>query len=91
MFSIQAIAFSVFRDRGSEMELQGGAEEKLWPRLRRRRRSGAEEKATPKMGCPRCTEASGGGGAAREAPWRRGEGERRPAVGTNGGDGARVE
>ena len=34
-----------------------------------------------KMGCPEATGARGDGGAAREALWRRGEGERRPAVG----------
>ena len=44
-----------------------------------------------KMGCPEYKEARGGGGAAGEALWRRGEGERPPAVGTKGGGGARVE
>ena len=56
---------------------------------RRRRRSGAEVMTTPKMGCPENKEAKGGRGTAREAQWRRGDGERRPAVGTKGGGGAR--
>ena len=42
------------------------------------------------MGCPQSTEARGGGGMAGGGRWRRGEGERRPAVGTKGGDGTRV-
>ena len=57
---------------------------------RRRRRGGAEVMATPKMGSLRSTEAKGGGGMAGGGLWRRGEGERRPAVGTKGGGGARV-
>ena len=44
----------------------------------------------PKMGSPEHKEPSGGGGAAGAARWRRGDDERRPAVGTNGGDGVRV-
>ena len=47
--------------------------------------------ARPKMGCPESTEARGSGGMACGGRWRRGEGERRPAVETNGGGGARVK
>ena len=38
----------------------------------------------PKMGCSEHQHAIGGGGAAWEALWRRGEGEQRPDVEKNG-------
>ena len=77
----------------TEQRAKGAATEEAATGLERRRRrrgGGAEARVKPKMGSPEYKELSGGGGAAREAPWRRGDDERRPAVGTNGGDGARV-
>ena len=52
--------------------------------------SGAEATTIAKMGCPEATGARGGGGAAGEALWRRGDRTRRPAVEVERGGGARV-
>ena len=48
-------------------------------------------RATTKMGRPEYQEVRGGGAKAQAALWRRGQGERRPAVEVNYGAGVRVE